>query len=125
MNTFRQQAAESLEMIEMEKAKERVDKILGTPSIQHGGFEIHGVEAPTPHQRKPRSDKGVPKAKKEDDRVTITYLNEAQAAHIDKLVTAMRDANIEAHNAAQNAYNACTAYYNYLNELQGKPHAAR
>ncbi len=108
--------------IEMEKAKERVDKILGTPPVTNG-FEIHGVEAPKP-PRKPRSDKGVPKIAKTSV-VRNGILTVEQAAHIDKLVGAMSEANIASKNAAQEAYRACAAYYTYLDELQGKTHDPR
>ena len=77
-----------------------------------------------PHQpvtlriRKRRSDAGKPKAKKQEAPAGV--LTEEQVAHIDKLVTAMSNANIAAQNAAQDCANACKAYYDYLDELQGK-----
>ncbi len=103
MNTFRQQAEESLEMIDMEKAKERVDKILGTPALKSEDLEIV-----TRTGRKPRSDKGVPKARKPA----------AQSVDMRKLRDAISE-YLVAGVVAQEAINRRDAAEKTLNEMMG------
>lgn len=68
-----------------------------------------------PKQRKPRSDKGIPKGPKPKGFLTIE-----QVAHIEKLREAWSEAAGVAMKAEVVRLSAEKAYYDYLNELTEK-----
>lgn len=72
--------------------------------------------------RKPRSDKGVPKAPKplQQAHARKAFLSQEQAAHLGELISDMRVAEVNLLSADQRVTDATAAYHAYLNELMGK-----